>query len=182
VYFLIFACVLFTQLLCVFLDPGIIPYNYLTLNLLKVPEADRMVFQLCSPTNNDPEKSLHTPYLQLSDEAPLLGQQKIAALCEVIGKKCITCNSVKPPRTHHCQTCNRCIARMDHHCPWVNNCVAYYTQRPFIQMLVYCEIFSFWSLISQCVAFYNGISYNNNSNLDVQSLCIFFMILTANSF
>ena len=32
------------------------------------------------------------------------------------GKKCSSCNYIKPLRSHHCSICNRCVFLMDHHC------------------------------------------------------------------
>lgn len=34
-----------------------------------------------------------------------------------------SCQTYKPPNSHHCRICNRCISKMDHHCPWMNNCI-----------------------------------------------------------
>ena len=56
---------------------------------------------------------------------------------KMISHKCKKCNCIKPPNSHHCSICKRCVARMDHHCPWVNNCVGYYSQKFFLQFLVY---------------------------------------------
>ncbi|KAI9317953.1 DHHC palmitoyltransferase-domain-containing protein [Dichotomocladium elegans] len=50
---------------------------------------------------------------------------------------CKTCNTYKPPRSHHCRTCRRCVLKMDHHCPWINNCVGHYNQGHFIRFITY---------------------------------------------
>lgn len=55
-------------------------------------------------------------------------------------KYCASCESVKPPRTHHCRQCDRCVMRMDHHCPWVGNCVGLNNQKSFL-------LFNFYVLL-----------------------------------
>ncbi|GIX65251.1 palmitoyltransferase, putative [Babesia caballi] len=55
---------------------------------------------------------------------------------------CLTCNMVKPPRSHHCGLCGVCMIRQDHHCAWLNSCIAKNNQRSFA---VFCA--------STCVVF-----------------------------
>jgi len=168
-YISLLILILAAHTLCVFSDPGFIPHNYLTLDLHKVPEADRFTFQLYSPAGNITDVQV---YYMLED-MPLLEQQRAAALSETIRKKCNICNCVKPPNAHHCTTCGRCTIRLDHHCPWINNCVAYYTQRPFIQMLVYCELFAIYSLLLQLIEAYKELGYKGSATVEEQSLCNF---------
>ena len=60
-------------------------------------------------------------------------------------KMCDTCNTVKPPRTHHCSQCKRCVIRMDHHCVWIANCVGLHNMKPFLLFLIYSVITSVYS-------------------------------------
>lgn len=70
---------------------------------------------------------------------------------------CKSCQSYKPPRSHHCSDCNACILRMDHHCPWVNTCVGQNNLGHFYRFLVvtsfgvvYCVgliAYRLWALI-----------------------------------
>ena len=79
----------------------------------------------------------------------------VSHLENVISAKCRTCNSVKPPYSHHCKTCGHCIARMDHHCPWVNNCVGMRTQKLFLLFLLYVFVGTVYALamvVPKCVA------------------------------
>lgn len=39
-------------------------------------------------------------------------------------RRCVQCNVVRPPRTHHCRACNKCYVRFCHHCPALGKCVA----------------------------------------------------------
>eukprot|EP00826_Nyctotherus_ovalis_P058283 TRINITY_DN7998_c0_g4_i3.p1 TRINITY_DN7998_c0_g4~~TRINITY_DN7998_c0_g4_i3.p1 ORF type:complete len:256 (-),score=27.38 TRINITY_DN7998_c0_g4_i3:288-1055(-) len=167
-YCLLLSLALAAHVLCSFSDPGFIPYAYLTLDLGRVPEADRFTFQLYSPAGDSKETQV---YYMLED-MPLLEQQRAAALSETIRKVCNLCNCVKPPNAHHCTTCGRCIIRLDHHCPWINNCVAYYTQRPFIQMLIYCELFAIYSGILQLIEAYRELGFKGAATIEEQSLCI----------
>uniref|UniRef100_A0AC35TXA7 Palmitoyltransferase n=1 Tax=Rhabditophanes sp. KR3021 TaxID=114890 RepID=A0AC35TXA7_9BILA len=50
--------------------------------------------------------------------------------------KCRTCNSYKPPGTHHCSMCDNCILKMDHHCVWINQCVGDRSHRFFLLFMV----------------------------------------------
>ena len=50
---------------------------------------------------------------------------------------CRTCQSLKPPRSHHCSVCRTCVLKMDHHCPWVGNCVGYNNYKPFYLLLLW---------------------------------------------
>lgn len=148
IIFLVLSTV--AHIVSTFSDPGLIPLGYRRLNTRLVPPADRYIFQLCNPNGAETEGAAQ-PLLHPhpADDPHQISREKMDTLCEIIERKCTTCNCVKPPGTHHCGTCQRCIARMDHHCPWINNCVAYYTQRPFIQMLMYTTIFAGYSLAIQ---------------------------------
>lgn len=72
----------------------------------------------------------------------------ISALEGSWGKKCSTCNFIKPVRTHHCSICNRCVFNMDHHCPWVNNCLGLENYRYFLLFILYLFVGVCYNLIS----------------------------------
>ncbi len=38
-------------------------------------------------------------------------------------KYCVTCNIIRPPRSHHCSICNNCVELLDHHCAWLSACI-----------------------------------------------------------
>ncbi|KAG0326907.1 Palmitoyltransferase [Dissophora globulifera] len=56
---------------------------------------------------------------------------------------CRTCDSYKPPRTHHCRSCKKCVLKMDHHCPWVRNCVGYFNYGYFVRFIIWTTIATF---------------------------------------
>lgn len=69
---------------------------------------------------------------------------------------CLICHVFKPERTHHCSTCNRCVLNMDHHwyenadycSPWINTCIGFYNRKPFILMLFYTTLITFFNLLN----------------------------------
>ena len=66
---------------------------------------------------------------------------------------CPKCGLPKPPRAHHCSVCGRCHLRMDHHCPAIGRCVAIKNIRPFIVMLHWGLLASFFYVISCVITF-----------------------------
>ena len=62
-------------------------------------------------------------------------------------RKCLRCQSVKPPRTHHCSVCGRCVMKMDHHCPWMNNCIGLRNMKQFVLFNFYVFICAFWTTL-----------------------------------
>jgi palmitoyltransferase len=50
---------------------------------------------------------------------------------------CLTCNSIKPPRTHHCSVIDQCVLTFDHYCPWTGNTIGHYNYRYFILFMGY---------------------------------------------
>jgi len=129
-----FILSIYSHLLCVFTDPGSIPLGYDKINYDLIHNDERNLLQ---------NKEIHT--------------EKNKQLFAIFDRQCEICNCVKPPRTHHCSICNRCIARLDHHCPWTNNCVGFYTQRPFLQLLLYSNIFAIHALIIMSISILYGI-------------------------
>lgn len=55
-------------------------------------------------------------------------------------QKCIDCDHLMPPRTHHCTLCRRCILRRDHHCFFTGSCVGFENQRYFVVFCFYCTV------------------------------------------
>mmetsp|Transcript_4639 Transcript_4639/g.3154 ORF Transcript_4639/g.3154 Transcript_4639/m.3154 type:complete len:201 (+) Transcript_4639:583-1185(+) len=53
----------------------------------------------------------------------------------ILWRYCFTCESLKPPRSHHCSICDACVLKMDHHCPWVGNCVGFKNHKFFWNFL-----------------------------------------------
>ncbi|KNC85098.1 hypothetical protein SARC_02724 [Sphaeroforma arctica JP610] len=68
---------------------------------------------------------------------------------------CLTCNNLKPDRTHHCNTCRQCVLRMDHHCPWIANCVGFRNHKFFFLFLSYGTMLAFFYTCSTVVPFVN---------------------------
>ncbi|KAG0054566.1 Palmitoyltransferase [Gryganskiella cystojenkinii] len=56
---------------------------------------------------------------------------------------CRSCDTYKPPRTHHCRTCKKCVLKMDHHCPWVQNCVGFKNYGHFVRFITWTTIATF---------------------------------------
>ncbi|KCZ77218.1 hypothetical protein H311_01774 [Anncaliia algerae PRA109] len=50
---------------------------------------------------------------------------------------CDSCDTFKPPRSHHCSVCNRCYLKYDHHCDIFGSCIFFQKYKFFYQFLVY---------------------------------------------
>jgi hypothetical protein len=46
---------------------------------------------------------------------------------------------------------------MDHHCPWINNCIGFWNRKPFILLLVYVLLTSYFTAITMISPFYEFI-------------------------
>ena len=61
---------------------------------------------------------------------------------------CISCNLIRPDRSHHCKYCNKCYLKMDHHCFWLDKCINYDNYKFYLLTLFYgttiCFMFSFY--------------------------------------
>ncbi|KAL1922391.1 uncharacterized protein VTP21DRAFT_9930 [Calcarisporiella thermophila] len=75
---------------------------------------------------------------------------------------CRTCNSFKPPRTHHCQHCKKCILKMDHHCQLIDNCIGYRNLGHFVRFLFYAEVSSVYCLVLMGASLYDTLTGINN--------------------
>ncbi|KAG5441500.1 putative palmitoyltransferase zdhhc24 [Clonorchis sinensis] len=50
---------------------------------------------------------------------------------------CISCQTFRPPRTHHCYVCDTCVIRRDHHCVFLAQCIGLANWRFFLSLLFY---------------------------------------------
>lgn len=76
-----------------------------------------------------------------------MGPRAQEALVNTLTNRCLHCDCLKPPHSHHCSTCEACVLRMDHHCPWVNNCVGYSNQKFFLQFLLHVFLGTVYAMI-----------------------------------
>ena len=79
-------------------------------------------------------------------------------------KICLTCNTVKPFRSHHCSDCDNCVIRFDHHCPWIGGCVGkrnYIYFALFLFILNTKEIFLGIFCIIQIIYTYKDVNNEN---------------------
>jgi len=60
---------------------------------------------------------------------------------------CPSCQSFKPPRSHHCSELKLCVLKLDHYCPWVYNAVGYRNHKFFFQFLFYASVSLIYFLI-----------------------------------
>uniref|UniRef100_A0A3Q2ZSN7 Palmitoyltransferase n=1 Tax=Kryptolebias marmoratus TaxID=37003 RepID=A0A3Q2ZSN7_KRYMA len=67
---------------------------------------------------------------------------------------CNKCNLMRPKRSHHCSRCGHCVRRMDHHCPWINNCVGEDNHWLFLQLCLYTQILSLFTLVLDFCQYY----------------------------
>ena len=66
--------------------------------------------------------------------------------------KCLDCDQVKPPKTHHCPCCRRCILKRDHHCFLTTVCVGFRNLRFMI-------VYSYYSAAAAAYTFYLVYEY-----------------------
>jgi hypothetical protein len=53
----------------------------------------------------------------------------------------MTCEHVKPDRSHHCRHCNQCILKFDHFCVLLNRCIGYSNYKFFLLTVFYGILF-----------------------------------------
>ena len=92
-----------------------------------------------------------------------LSLKDVRSLKDKMNTKCVKCNCVKPPRSHHCSTCGRCVLKMDHHCPWMNNCIGLRNQKAFLLFNFYTMVTSGWTLVRVAIA---AFSCQKDDNCD----------------
>ena len=79
-------------------------------------------------------------------------------------KICLTCNVVKPFRSHHCSDCDNCVIRFDHHCPWIGGCVG---KRNYIYFFIFLCILNMKNIFIGVVGLLHIIYiYKNISNIN----------------
>ena len=66
--------------------------------------------------------------------------ESVGLIPDINWHKCIDCDHLSPPRTHHCPLCGKCVLKRDHHCFFTGSCVGYDNQRYFIVFCFYCAL------------------------------------------
>ena len=83
---------------------------------------------------------------------------------EFWARKCLSCDMVKPVRTHHCSICQRCVFLMDHHCPWVNNCLGLENYRYFLLFVFYLMLGCGYMVIT-IISIWHHHSFKKNKSM-----------------
>ncbi|SCZ93062.1 BZ3500_MvSof-1268-A1-R1_Chr6-2g08437 [Microbotryum saponariae] len=125
------ALLLYNYYLCITVDPGRVPVDWVSRS------------PLLGAVSCDMDSGLLFARAQRPNH---LEPMQVKSLTRT-PRYCRTCKAYKPPRAHHCKKCKRCVLKMDHHCPWVNNCVGHHNYPHFLRFLIYVDLATAWHLI-----------------------------------
>jgi hypothetical protein len=91
----------------------------------------------------------------------------------------VTCQEVKPTRTHHCSTCDKCVFLLDHHCPWVNNCIGLENRRYFLLFILYLAIGLVYMLVTLASIRHHYKAIRQHNDMFIFMVIFDFVLLTV---